>query len=166
MEFLLRLVDAAAPWLHAWVAGIGSMPAVGVVIAALVAIWLAGRVLTPLVLVLPGVIVGVLTGWWCYHAHHWHLSLAIGGGVVVSGAIYRVFGNFYFVRLAAAAIFAPIALWAVWHLASGALDILWAVAITIIAASTLGSLIRRFVASEDRAVRAWFVDMGDLIRGD
>lgn len=166
MEFPLHWIDAATPLLRTFMAALEPIPAGVVATVALAAIWLVGRLLAPFMLVLPGVIVGALTGWWCYRTHHWHLLLAIGAGVVVSGAIYRVFGHFYGVRLAAAVLFAPIALWAAWHLASGALDTLWAVAITVVAASALGSLLRRFISSEDQALRAWFIDMADLIRGD
>jgi len=165
MEFLPNLVDRAAPALHAWVAAPGAMPAGVLVIVALIAIWLVGRLLAPFVLILPGVVAGVLIGWWL-HTAGWHPPVAIGAGLLLSGVVYQVAAGFYFVRLAAALICAPIALWVVWRLASGTFDGWWALGITIVVAASLGSLLRRFVASEDQTLRARVIDLIDAIRGD
>jgi hypothetical protein len=165
VELPHHLTDTAAPLLHAWVAAIGPLPAVVVVIAALLAIWATGRVLSQVMIVIPGFILGVLTGWWCL-AHLWHPLLAIFAGLAVSAVIYRIFAGLYFVRLAAAILVAPLAIWTVWHLASGALDLIWALFITITATSTLASLLRVFINSEDHALRSWMMDMRDLVSGD
>jgi len=165
VELPHHLTDTATPMLHAWVAAIGPLPAVVVVIAALLAIWATGRVLSQVMIVIPGFILGVLTGWWCL-AHLWHPLLAIFAGLAVSAVIYRIFAGLYFVRLAAVIIVAPIVLWSVWHLASGALALTWALFITIAAALTLGPLLRIFINSEDHALRSWIIDMREAISGD
>lgn len=166
MEFSYHPTDAVAPLLHAWVIALGPLAALAAVVAALLAIWLTGRMLSHVMILVPGTIAGALTGWWCYHTHHWHMLLAIIAGVIAAGAVYRIFGNFYLARLAAAVAFAPIAVWAVWHLASGAFDPVWTLAITAIATATLASLLRIFINSEDQAMRAWAIDVIDLVRGD
>ena len=68
--------------------------------------------------------------------------------------------------LAIAVIAWPIAVLALWHLASGALDVVWALAITVIGSWTAGSLLRRFVNTENQELYIWAMNLYDDVRGD
>jgi hypothetical protein len=166
MEPLLYAFDRVAPQLQTWVAMFGKVPAGTLTIAALIALWFARRLIAPFVLVLPGLVAGVALGWWLTFGLGWHPLLAIVAGLVLSAGVFQILGHVFFVRLGLAVILAPIAILAVWHLAAGALDMRWALAITAIGAGSVASLLRRFVQTENHELYAWASDLIADLRGD
>jgi hypothetical protein len=166
MDWLWYALDRVAPTLHTWVGLLGRIPAGVLSIALLVALWYIARKLAFFVIVLPGVIAGWAIGAWLYFAHGWHPLLCIGAGLAISAAIFQILANFLYIRLLIAVVLWPLAVVAIWHLAAGALDTLWALALTAIGATTTAALLRRFVNTENHDLYVWARDLIDDLRGD
>lgn len=166
IDWLWYALDRVAPALNAWVALLGRIPAGALSIALLVALWFLARRLAFFVIVLPGVIAGWAAGVWLYLAYGWHPLLCVGAGLALSALVFQILANFLYVRLAIAVVLWPLAVVAIWHLAAGALDTLWAIALTAIGAMTTASLLRRLVNTENHDLYVWARDLIDDLRGD
>jgi len=166
MDLLWYALDRVAPALHTLVALYGKVPTGATTIALLVALWYVGRRLAFFVITLPGLAAGWALGVWLWYVHGWHPLLCIGAGLTLSAVIFQILANFLYVRMAIAVVVWPLAVVAIWHLAAGALDTLWALAITWVGAMTAGSLLRRLVNTENHDLYVWVTDLIDDIRGD
>jgi hypothetical protein len=109
---------------------------------------------------------GIAVGWWLYAAHGWHPLLVVLAAFAMSAAIFQILANFLYVRMGLAVLVAPVTILAVWHLAAGALDPLWALTITGVGAVSVASLTRRFVNTENHDLYVWGRDLLDDLRGD
>ncbi len=161
-----RLSDLMMPELHACVALVGKIPAGTLTVAGLIALWWIRGKIAHFVFVAPGVAVGVALGYWLCAGLGWHPLLAIIGGMLINAAIFQLLGHFYFLRLGIAVLAWPILALIVCHLALGALDIWWAMAITAVGAWTLGSVLRRFANTENHQLYAWAYHLMEDLRGD
>ena len=166
IELLLHWFDRIAPAVQVCVATFGQIPATALTVAALVALyWLRGRI-AHVIFVLPGLAAGTALGWWLWARMGWHPVFAIGAFMAVNAAVFAVLGQFLYLRLAIAVVVWPIAALALWHIASGALDLWWALVITVIGSWTAGSLLRRFANTENQDLYIWALNTIDDIRGD
>ena len=166
MEPLWSTFDRVAPCLHAQVALLGKFPAGALSIAFLLALWLIGRWLAVFAIVLPGALAGGAVGVWLYFAHGWHPLPCVMAGLGISAAISRLLMHFFYLRVVIAVIGWPLAVLAIWHLAAGSLDTLWAFALTLLGAVTLGSVLLRFVETDNHDLYVWVTDLIADIRGD
>jgi hypothetical protein len=166
MERLWYALDRVAPYLHAWVGMLGRIPAGALSIALLIALWFVARKLAFVVIFLPGLIAGGALGAWLYLAHGWHPLLCVAAGLAILAVIFQILANIFYLRLALAVITWPLAVLAIWHLAAGAFDTWWAIALTGIGAMTVGSLLHRFVTAENHDLYVWVTNLIDDIRGD
>jgi hypothetical protein len=158
-------IDRVAPLVHGWVALLGKVPAGALSIALLVALWLVVRKIGVFVIVLPGAGAGLAVGAWLWFTHGWHPALCLAVGLAVSAVIFQILANFFWARLVITVVLWPLAVVAVWHLAAGAIDTVWALAITAIGAISIGSLLRRFVNTENHELTIWASDLIDDLRG-
>jgi hypothetical protein len=161
----LQSITGTASWLPIGFEAHGPIVA-ALAVGAMLAIWAGGRALAPFALIVPGVIAGTVSGSWLHAGLHWTALPALGIGLVVAWAMYQVAASFYLARLATAALMAPAALWALWLTAHATFALAWALAITVAAAATLGSLVVRYLRSEDRAFGIWLTDLIDDLRAD
>jgi hypothetical protein len=166
MEQLWYAIDRLAPYVHDAVAQVGKVPAGAVTVALMIVAWYFGRRLAHWVIVLPGLGAGWATAAWLFFAHGWHPLLCVAVALAISAAMFQLLASFFYLRLAIAVVLWPLALLTIWHLASGALDTLWAVALTWIGAGTVGSLLRRLVNTENHDLYVWVTDLIDDLRGD
>lgn len=166
MEQLWYAIDRVAPWAQCGVALLGKVPAGAITIALLVAAWYFGRRLAHWVIVLPGLGVGWAAGAWLYFIHGWHPVLCVVVALAISTVLFQILANFFYLRLAIAVVLWPLAVLTSWHLTAGALDSLWAIVLTWIGAMTVGSLLRRFVNTENNGLYVWATDLVDDWRGD
>lgn len=157
--------DRMLPDYQAWVAQLGTLPAGSLTLAGLLALWMACRLLAPFVIVLPGLLAGAGVVWWLGTWHSWHPLFAALAGLAVAAGLFQLFANVFAARCAFAAIAAPLATVALWHLAAGAFPWAWALAITGVGVVSLGSLAQRFVLTENRALRFWLADLIEELRG-
>ena len=164
--WLLHMFDRIAPQLQVWVALLGKIPSGTLTVTALLVLYLLRGKIAHVIFVLPGFACGVATGWWVWARLGWHPLIAAIAGMLASAAIFRTLGHFLYLRMAIAVIAWPIAVLALWHLASGALDVVWALAITVIGSWTAGSLLRRFVNTENQELYIWAMNLYDDVRGN
>gem|GEM_PF-1257211 len=166
MEPLWYAIDRLAPVLQPWVAMLGKVPAGTLTVAALIAVWFAARKLAHVVIFVPGVAAGSACAGWLCLAHDWHPLPGALAGLAVAAALFQILANFLYARLGLAVVMAPLAILAVWHLATGALGTIWALTITATGALTVASLTRRFVNTENHDLYVWARDWIDDLRGD
>jgi hypothetical protein len=166
IEWLLHTFDPIAPQLQVWAAMLGKIPAGTVTVAALIALYMFRGKIAHVIFVLPGIACGLAMGWWVWSALGWHPLIAAIAGMLVSAGVFQILSHFLYVRIAIAAIAWPIAVLALWHLARGALDLWWALAITGIGSWTAGSLLRRLVNTENQELYVWAMNLYDDLRGD
>jgi hypothetical protein len=166
IAWLLHTFDRIAPQLQIWVALLGKIPSGTLTVAALVALYLIRTRIAHVIFVLPGFVCGVATGWWVWSGLGWHPLIAVIAGMLVSAGVFQVLGHFLYLRMAIAVITWPLAVLALWHLASGALGLVWALAVTVIGSWTAGSLLRRFVNTENHELSVWAMNLYDDLRGD
>jgi hypothetical protein len=131
-----------------------------------VALWYVARKLASFVIVLPGAIAGWATGVGLYLAHGWPPLPCIAAGLAIAALVFQILANVVYARLVIAVVLWPIVVVAVWHLAAGALDTLWAIALTAIGALTAGSLLRQLVNTENHDLYVWGRDLIDDLRGE
>jgi hypothetical protein len=166
MPHTIHAIDAVLPLVQGWVATLGRAPVGMLALAALVALWLVGRILSDWVLVVPGLVAGAALGAWLALAHGWHPVLAGLAGLALAWGIYQVCAGLFFARLVLALVGGALALATIGHLAAGALDTGWAISATLVAAWSVGSLLHRFVMSENHALAATVLNLVDDLRGE
>ncbi len=166
MEYLLHAVDRLAPGVHGWVTMVGQAPAGAIVLGMILVIGLAGRLLTPFLLLIPALAAGLAAGLTLAQGAGWHPVLAGLAGFVVAAAAFYAVANLFPVRLALALAVFPIVVPGLWHLAAGAFDGWWTLAITLAGAIITADLLRRFVTSEDNALYIWIADLIADLRDD
>ena len=166
MEYLLHAVDRLAPGVHGWVTMFGQAPAGAIALGMILAMGLAGRLLTPFLLLIPALAAGLAAGLSLVQGTAWHPVLAGLAGIVVTAAAFYAMANLFLVRLAVALAVLPIAVPGLWHLAAGAFDGWWTLAITLAGAIITADLLRRFVNSEDNGLYIWITDLIADLRDD
>jgi len=162
----MEWLGSALAFLHTLVTHYGKVP-VGVgAIVLLIVLWLIARKLALLVIAIPGLLAGSALGAWLNGAQGWHPLLGIAAALACFAVIFQILVNFFVLRVGLAVIAWPLATLAIWHIAMGALDMVWAVMLTAIGAATVGSLLWGFVEYENHGWYDWVSNLIEDIRCD
>ncbi|WP_353229394.1 hypothetical protein [Novosphingobium sp.] len=130
------------------------------------ALWVAPRVIAPLVPTLAGLGAGAASGWWMAGALGWHPLLAGLIALPVAAGVFQLLANVFLARLGFAVIVAPVGVLAVGRLAFTVFGGWWAWAITLIGTWALGNMLYRFIKRQNGATWQWLTNLVDELRGD